>query len=315
MTTAASPRRIARAITRRHDENFPVAFLLLPRDLRADMQAIYAFCRGVDDIGDEAVDATRDAARAARAGGWTSYSPYGPEEPSPQQLRLAALNAFELDLHRCWDGEPHDPRLQALAHTIRRHRMDPDPFLRLVEANRMDQHVSRWESYEELIQYCNHSATPVGRMVLEVLGQRSASRIGLSDHTCIGLQLVNFWQDIRRDLDERDRVYLPAEDMARFGVVEADLHEPRANDPVRELVAFEVARARAELVAGAPLWRLVPWRARLDIRMFSAGGLALCDAVARQGYDTLSRRPVPGRLGRARIALDVLLGMLRRRPR
>jgi squalene synthase HpnC len=291
VTTAAPPRRIARAITRRHDENFPVAFLLLPRDLRADMQAIYAFCRGVDDIGDEA-----------------SASTTAPE-------RLAALDAFEIDLHRCWDGDPHDPRLQALAETIRRHRMDPDPFLRLIEANRLDQRQSRWETFGDLIRYCNHSATPVGRLVLEVLGQPSASRIGLSDHTCIGLQLVNFWQDIRRDLDERDRIYLPAEDMARFGVAEADLREPRANDRVRKLVAFEVARARAELVAGAPLWRLVPWRARLDIRMFSAGGLALCNAIARQDYDTLSHRPAPGRIGRARIALDVLLGTLRRRAR
>jgi squalene synthase HpnC len=291
VTTAAPPSRIARAITRRHDENFPVAFLLLPRDLRADMQAIYAFCRGVDDIGDEA-----------------SASTTAPE-------RLAALDAFEIDLHRCWDGDPHDPRLQALAETIRRHRMDPDPFLRLIEANRLDQRQSRWETFGDLIRYCNHSATPVGRLVLEVLGQPSASRIGLSDHTCIGLQLVNFWQDIRRDLDERDRIYLPAEDMARFGVAEADLREPRANDRVRKLVAFEVARARAELVAGAPLWRLVPWRARLDIRMFSAGGLALCNAIARQDYDTLSHRPAPGRIGRARIALDVLLGTLRRRAR
>jgi len=318
VTTAASPRRIARAITRRHDENFPVAFLLLPRDLRADMQAIYAFCRGVDDIGDAASPApivVSPTIGARERGGWTSYSPLGPSEPSAQQLRLSALDAFELDLHRCWDGEPNDPRLQALARTVRRHRMDPDPFLRLVKANRMDQWVSRWDTYSELIEYCHHSATPVGRMVLEVLGQPSASCIGLSDHTCIGLQLVNFWQDIRRDLDERGRIYLPAEDMARFGVAEADLHEPRANDRVRKLVAFEVARARAELVAGAPLWRLVPWRARLDIRMFSAGGLALCDAIARRGYDTLSHRPAPGRIGRARIALDVLLGTLRRRPR
>ena len=318
MTTAV-PSRIARAITRRHDENFPVAFLLLPRDLRADMQAIYAFCRGVDDIGDEGhLYAASDTALGrpmSHPPGAAQTSPAAGAQAGTAIERLAALDAFEADLHRCWDGEPHDARLQALARTIRRHRMDPDPFLRLIEANRMDQRHSRWETYGDLIRYCHHSATPVGRMVLEVLGQRGASRIGLSDHTCIGLQLVNFCQDIRRDLDERGRIYLPVEDMARFGVAEADLHEPRASDSVRELVAFEVARARAELVAGAPLWRLVPWRARLDIRMFSAGGLALCDAIARQGYDTLSRRPAPGRLGRARIAMDVLVGMLRRRPR
>ena len=284
MTAAlAHPRRLARAITRRHDENFPVAFMLLPRDLRADMQAIYAFCRGVDDIGDEA------------AGD-----------------RLALLDAFERDLHRCWEGTPQDPRLRALAATVRRHRMDPDPFLRLVEANRMDQLRNRWDTYGELVRYCHHSATPVGRMVLEVLGIRDGERIALSDHTCIGLQLVNFWQDIRRDLADRDRIYLPVEDMARFGVAEDRLRRPSADGDVRRLVAFEVARARAELVAGAPLWRMVPWRARIDIRMFTAGGIALCDAIARQGYDTLGRRPAPGRSGRARIALDVLAGMVRR---
>lgn len=279
----ADARRVARGITRRHDENFPVAFLLLPRDLRADMRAIYAFCRGVDDLGD---------------GGGAD--------------RLALLDAFELDLHRCWEGVPEDPRLQALADTVRRHAMDPDPFLRLVEANRMDQRQNRWATYPDLVVYCRHSATPVGEMVLAVLGHRDAGRIALSDHTCIGLQLVNFWQDVRRDLADNDRVYLPAEDMERFGVTEADLAGPSANDGTRALIAFQVARARAELIAGAPLARLVTLRARHDLRMFTGGGLALCDAIARQGYDTLASRPAPGRLGRARIALDVVLGLLRR---
>ena len=315
MSTATAPSRLARAITRRHDENFPVAFLLLPRDLRDDMQAIYAFCRGVDDLGDErypyaASDTALGRPMSHPDGAAQTSSAAGVGATTAE--RLAALDAFETDLHRCWDGEPNDPRLAALAVTIHRHRMDPEPFVRLVEANRMDQRQSRWDTFGELIRYCHHSATPVGRMVLEVLGQRSASRIGLSDHTCIGLQLVNFWQDIRRDLADRDRIYLPREDMDRFDVSEDDLRQPEANERVRELVAFEVTRARAELLAGEPLWRLVPWRARLDIRMFSAGGLALCDAIARQGYDTLARRPAPGRLGRARIALDVLVGMLGR---
>ena len=308
MSASTHPRRLARAITRRHDENFPVAFLLLPRDLRSDMQAIYAFCRGVDDIGDE----FRDEHFPSAGTGWTAYSPPGPGADVVKSARLAALDAFERDLHRCWDGTPEDPRLRALAVTVRRRAMDPDPFLRLIEANRMDQRRDRWETYGELIHYCHHSATPVGRMVLEVLGIRDAERVALSDHTCIGLQLVNFWQDIRRDLDDRGRIYLPSEDMARFAVPEEALRRSAADDDVRRLVAFEVSRARAELVAGAPLWRMVPRRARIDLRMFTAGGLALCDAIARQGYDTLRSRPAPGRLGRVRIALDVLVGMLRR---
>ena len=279
----AQARRIARDVTRRHDENFPVAFLLLPRDLRADMRAVYTFCRTVDDLGDT----------------------------GPAAERPAALDRFERDLHRCWDGHPDDPRLVALAATVRRHAMDPEPFLRLLDANRMDQLQNRWATYEQLLDYCRHSAAPVGQMVLAVLGHRDATRIALSDHTCIGLQLVNFWQDIARDLADNDRIYLPAEDMARFGVHEDALRGGAADEATRTLIAFEVARARAELIAGAPLAGLVRRRARLDLRVFTGGGLALCDAIGRHGYDTLAHRPAPGAAGRARIAADVLFGVLR----
>lgn len=296
-------RREARAIARRHDENFPAAFLLLPARLRADMRAIYAFCRTVDDLGDEPAH--------DRTGAWTTYAA-GPPSAAERAGRLEALDAFERDLMRCWEGGvPADPRIAALAETVRRHDLEPEPFRRLVEANRIDQTVDRYETFGELVAYCHHSATPVGHLVLAVLGHRDPARRELSDHTCIGLQLVNFWQDIARDLRDRGRIYLPAEDLARFGVREADLHAPAADAAVRRLVAFEVARARAELIAGAPLARMVRRRARLDLRMFTAGGLALCDAIARQDYDTLARRPAPGRRGRARIAADVLLGTLR----
>jgi squalene synthase HpnC len=195
-----------------------------------------------------------------------------------------------------------DPRLAALAETIARRAMPLDPFMRLIEANRMDQRRSRWETHDDLLEYCRHSATPVGGMVLGVLGYRDPWRLGMSDATCIGLQLVNFWQDVARDLRDRDRIYLPEEDMARFGVAEDDLRRPPASEPVRRLLEFEVERARGYLLEGRPLSRFVPRRVALDLRMFSAGGLALCDAIARQGYDTLTRRPAPGKLGRARIA-------------
>lgn len=270
-------RAAARAATRAHDENFPVAFLLAPRDVRADMRAVYAFCRATDDLGDE--------------------GPAGPPE------RLAALDAWEDDLRRAiGGGSPGDPRLEALAGTIARRELTLDPFLRLIEANRMDQRRSRWESHDDLIDYCRHSATPVGEMVLGVLGYRDRWRVAMSDATCIGLQLVNFWQDIARDRRDRDRVYLPRDDMARFGVAEDDLPRAPAGEAVRRLVEHEVDRARGYLLEGEPLHRFVPRRVALDLRMFSAGGLALCDAIARQGYDTLSRRPAPGALGRARIA-------------
>jgi squalene synthase HpnC len=273
----AEGRAAARAATRAHDENFPVAFLLAPRDVRADMRAVYAFSRATDDLGDE--------------------GPGGPAE------RLARLDAWEADLRGAVAGDAAaDARLAALAAAIARRGLPLDPFLRLIEANRMDQRRSRWDTHDELLEYCRHSATPVGEMVLGVLGYRDPWRVGMSDATCIGLQLVNFWQDIARDLRDRHRVYLPLEDMARFGVTEDDLRRPPAGERVRRLVELEVERARGYLLEGEPLHRFVPRRVSLDLRMFSAGGLALCDAIARQGYDTLSRRPAPAALGRARIA-------------
>lgn len=284
-TPVTGARAPGRRAVRAHDENFPVAFLLAPRDVRADMGTIYRFCRTTDDIGDE--------------------GPGGPEE------RLRDLDAFETDLLGALEGRATDPGLAAVAELIARRSLATDPFLRLIEANRMDQRRRRWDTHEELVHYCRHSATTVGEMVLGVLGYRDPWRLGMSDATCIGLQLVNFWQDIARDLRDRDRIYLPRESMARFGVTEDDLRAPAASPDVRALVAAEVALARGHLLRGEPLHRFVPRRVSLDLRMFSAGGLALCDAIAAQDHDTLRRRPAPGRLGRARIAASALRRALR----
>jgi squalene synthase HpnC len=272
--------REAGDIARAHDENFPVAFLLAPRDVRADMRALYAYCRVTDDIGDAGI-ATPDE-------------------------RLAALDAWEAGLHDAVDGRGDDPVLVAVSDVIRRRALPLDPFTRLVEANRMDQRTSRWETHADLLEYCSYSATVVGRMVLGVLGIEDARRTALSDATCAGLQLVNFWQDIRRDLVERDRVYLPVEDMRLFGVAVNDLRAPAATPALRELVRIEVGRARALLAQGAPLRGMVPRRARLDIAMFTAGGMWVCDRIARQDYDTIAVRPAPGARGRAAMAAGVL---------
>lgn len=268
-----------------HDENFPVAFLLAPRAVRADMATIYRFCRTTDDIGDE-----------------------GSRSPAE---RLAALDAWEDELREAVNGRAAPAPLAPLTRLIERRGMDLGPFLRLIEANRMDQRRSRWQTHDELLDYCRHSATPVGEMVLGVLGYRDRWRIAMSDSTCTGLQLVNLWQDVARDLRERGRVYLPAEAMARFGVREDDLRRPRATPELRALVAEQVVIARDLLLAGEPLHRFVPSRVALDMRMFSVGGLALCDAIAAQGHDTLARRPAPGALGRARIAARAI-GLLAR---
>ncbi|MBJ7455388.1 MAG: squalene/phytoene synthase family protein, partial [Thermoleophilia bacterium] len=209
------------------DENFPVAFLLAPRAVRADMTAIYGFCRETDDLGDE-----------------------GPGGPA---ARLEALDAWEAGLLSAVAGGDAPRTLIATAQVIAGRGLSLDPFLRLIEANRMDQRRARWDTHAELLEYCRHSATPVGEMVLGVLGYRDAWRIGLSDATCSGLQLVNFWQDIARDLRDRDRIYLPREAMERFGVAEDDLRRPVASPAVRALVAEQVGLARDLLVAGEPL--------------------------------------------------------------
>ncbi len=274
----------ARRAVRSHDENFPVLFRLLDRERRDDLAAIYAFCRRTDDLGDEA-----DGDRLDLLDRWEGE----------------VGSAIEAGPDRC------PPQLRGLARAVSRRSIGTDPFLRLIEANRMDQRQDRWESHDELLRYCEHSATPVGQMVLAVLGYSDPERRALSDCTCIGLQLVNFWQDVGEDLSDRGRIYLPAEEMHRFGVSEDDLRGPAASEGVRSLLRFEVERARGYLDRGAPLARRVGWRARLDIACFTAGGRALCDAIADQGYDTLASRPAPGRRGRARIVARTLGQLLR----
>ena len=182
-----------RRIALGHYENFPVVSWLLPRELRPHIFALYAYCRGVDDLGDEA-----------------------------EGDRLALLDEWEAELRRCYDGSPSDVRFVALADTIRRFDIPPEPFLRLIEANRRDQRVNRYQTFDELLDYCSYSANPVGRLVLYVFGYRDEERARLADNTCTALQLANFWQDVRRDL-KMGRVYIPLEDMARFGYSEADL--------------------------------------------------------------------------------------------
>lgn len=277
----------AAAIAKGHDENFPVAFMLAPREVRADMRAIYAFCRVTDDIGD--------------AGDATAIE------------RLQLLHAWQEHLLTAWDGPTDDSVLLALTDVARRRDIGPEPFLALIEANRMDQRTSRWDTHGDLMNYCAHSATPVGRMVLGVLGITDSRRVRLSDATCAGLQLLNLWQDVRRDLHERNRVYLPREDMDAFGVTVDDLHAPVASSAVRGLIRMEVGRARALIVEGAPLRGMVPRRVSLDIAMFTAGGLWVCDAIAARGYDTVSSRPAPGRLGRVRMVGGVLGALVGRR--
>ena len=266
MTAIAGSGLPALAAARARRENFPVALALLSRAQRTHLMALYGFARLADDLGDEA-----------------------------EGDRLALLDELDADLGRVFAGrEPLHPVLQSLAPTVRALRLPEPPFRRLIEANRRDQRVSRYATWAELRGYCALSANPVGHLVLHVFGAATPERFPASDAVCTALQLVEHCQDVAEDL-ARGRLYLPAEDLARFGCQERDLCAPAAGPGVRGLLRFEVERARALLDRGAPLVRTLRGRARVAIAGFVAGGRAAADAIERRGFDVLGGAPRPRR--------------------
>ena len=251
-------------LARTHYENFPVLGPLLLPSERRHLAAIYAFCRTTDDLGDEA-----------------------------EGDRVLLLSAWRGLVERTLDGDPpaDEPVLVALSATVLRHAIAPELFLRLIEANRRDQIFHRYADRVALLDYCEHSATPVGRMVLGVAGAGGADLEAMADATCIGLQLANFWQDLARDRD-RGRCYLPLADCRSHGLdPEIELILPSSSTALRRLLAEEVAWAREHLTRGWPLADRLPLRWRPLIRAFTRGGWSVCDAIERQGYDTLALRP------------------------
>ncbi len=247
-------------------ENFPVASRLLPRKARSALMAIYGFARLTDDLGDEA-----------------------------QGDRLALLDWLEAEVQRAGTGTASHPVLQSLTPVIRDFQVSLDPFLALIEANRMDQRVSRYQSFDDLVGYCMLSAAPVGRLVLSVFRVSTPQRIALSDEVCIGLQLVEHLQDIGEDA-RRGRVYMPGDDMARFSCTEGDLLAPSGSRALRDLVGFEVARARELVSAAVPLAASLELRPRAAVVGFGAGGLAALDSIERAGNDVLKVRCRPNKL-------------------
>ncbi|MFG3163707.1 squalene synthase HpnC [Streptomyces sp. NPDC048232] len=264
-------------------ENFPVAPFFLPRDWRTDLMAVYGFARLVDDIGDG--DLAPGGADARLLG--------VPDDRADDRVRM--LDAFEEDLHRVFDGTPRHPLLRRLRPTVRRRSLTSAPFLGLIAANRQDQLVRRYETYDDLLAYCELSANPVGHLVLAVTGTATPERIRRSDAVCTALQIVEHLQDVAEDLG-RDRIYLPAEDMKRFHVQEADLAAPTANASVRALLAHEARRAHDLLDEGAPLVGSVHGRLRLLLAGFVAGGRAALRAIADADHDVLPGPPKPGKL-------------------
>ena len=270
-------------LARSHYENFTVVSWLLPRSLRRHMFNVYAYCRWSDDLSDEV--------------------------PDPQES-LQALEWWRGELEACYDGKPHHPVFVALAESIREFDIPAQPFHDLLDAFVQDQKVRRYETFEDVLDYCTRSANPVGRLVLYLFGHRDEERQQLSDYTCTALQLANFWQDVALDW-EKGRVYLPLEDLRRFGVEEEQIPERRSTASFRKLMQFEVDRARGLFEQGRPLAGRVDRRLRLDIKLFSDGGLSILDAIEQQGYDVLSQRPVVSTGRKVRLMLRRVVGQLR----
>ena len=247
-----------------HYENFPVASWLLPARLRAPIEAIYGFARAADDIADEGT-----ATDTERLAGLDRHG--------------AALDAIERG------DDPGEP-FRALAAAVRAHRL-PIPLLRdLLDAFRQDVTCKRYATFDAVLDYCRRSANPVGRLVLHLFGMTDAPSLRESDAICTGLQLVNFWQDAALDW-AKGRVYIPQEDLARFGVSEAQISEGRADEAWRALMAFECLRTRALLESGRPLGRRLPGRMGLEIRATVAGGLRILDRIGAVEGDVFTRRP------------------------
>lgn len=251
-------------------ENFPVALRLLPARYRRHLMAVYRFARTVDDFGDEA----------------------------PPDQRLNLLGELQADLARLYGGAsgaaPRSEVVAGLRPAVTECAIPAQPFTDLIQANRQDQVVTRYQTFEDLVGYCRLSANPVGRIVLHVFGSFTDERAELSDRVCTALQLAEHWQDVAEDL-RAGRIYLPAEDLDRFGVTEQDLARPAAPAQVRALIAFETTRARSLLDAGAPLIGSLRGWARAAVAGYVAGGRAALAAIAAADHDVLRATPRPGK--------------------
>ena len=270
-------------IARTHYENFTVGSWLLPRRLRHDLAAVYAFARVADDIADEGADTGR----------------------------LERLRAWEEKLLACarQPAAADDPVFVALGRTIAARGLSVEPFRDLLEAFRRDAagETRRFATWADVLDYCRRSANPVGQLVLALFGHRDTARRERSDDICTALQLTNFWQDVAGDLD-RGRVYLPEEDLERFSGSRDALAARRTNPAFRELVAFEIGRTRALFARGLPLADVVGRRLRHEVRIFARGGLAILGRIEAAGYDVFTRRPT---LGRAELVRLVVRGLWR----
>ena len=283
----ADAREYCRRLARSHYENFSVASWFLPEQLRQHFFNVYAYCRISDDLGDEVGD---------------------------NGASLQLLDQWETELNACYDGHrtrPRHPVFVALAETVRKFEIPKHEFADLLTAFRRDQSITRYETFNDLLGYCEYSANPVGHLVLYLCGYRDSERQSLSDYTCTALQLANFWQDVSADV-AKGRIYLPLEDLRRFGVSEKMIREGENSSPFREMMRFEVERAREWFRQGLPLVAKVDRTLATDIELFSRGGQEILNAIERQNYAVLGRRPAISKARKlalvARAALGKMLG-------
>lgn len=265
-----------------HYENFSVVTWFLPKHLHQHFYNVYAYCRISDDLGDEVGNT---------------------------QQSLLLLDEWEAELKQCYAGEPRHPVFVALRDTVREFDIPQHEFSDLLQAFRQDQLVGRYPTFDDLLGYCVNSANPVGHLVLYLCGYRDEERQKLSDYTCTALQLANFWQDVAVDY-AKNRIYLPLEDLARYGVSEADIANRQATPQFRDLMKFEVQRAREWFERGLPLAGMVNRELALDLELFSRGGLAILEAIERQDYDVLSNRPVISKPRKLWLVLRAAMGKL-----
>ncbi len=264
----------------KRDENFLIGSFLVKRVLRPHFYSIYAFCRGVDDLGDESLGE-----------------------------RMSELKVWEEHLQRCYTGKPHHPWFIALQNTIQSFDIPREPFHKLIEANRQDQRVNRYSDFDSLLEYCDLSANPVGHLMLYLFGHDDAEMMRLADQVCTGLQLANFWQDVVRDY-AKGRIYLPKSDMKRFGVSENDIAERKLTPQFREMMKFQVERTRGFFRRGYPLVHMLNRDARTEAAMFISGGLSILDVIEKNQWDVISHRPTLSKSAKITMLVAVYLRFL-----
>jgi squalene synthase HpnC len=269
-------------LAKSHYENFSVATWFLPSHLRQHFYNVYAYCRISDDLGDEVGD--------------------------PQQS-LELLNQWETELNACYAGLPKHPVFVALAETAKQFSIPQHEFSDLLIAFRQDQTVTRFETFDDILAYCCYSANPVGHLVLYLCGYSDAERQQLSDYTCTALQLANFWQDVFVDYG-KGRIYLPLEDLRRFGVTGEDIAQRRATPQFLAMMKFEVERARDWFALGLPLVKMVNRDLAIDLELFSRGGQEILNAIERQGFDVLRARPKISKSRKLLLVLRAAMGKL-----